>query len=107
MMPSKSKQQKKLMVWAYACKKNLTTNCPANIKQLGDSMSDKQLKDFFVVQEIRTYKEWLQEQMRDVIPPSSSEFGSGDKWDNFIFDIDDEISDDEYLKLLKKIIVNE
>lgn len=45
-MSSKSKTQKRLMSWALACKKGKAKNCPANIKKVGDSMTQKQLKDF-------------------------------------------------------------
>jgi len=46
-MPAKSKSQKQLMAWAYACKKKYVKNCPEKVMKIANSMSEKQLKDFF------------------------------------------------------------
>jgi hypothetical protein len=45
-MPSKSQSQKKLMLWALACKKGDAKNCPKHVKELADSMTIKQLEDY-------------------------------------------------------------
>lgn len=46
-MPAKSKLQKRLMSWAYACKKKYVDNCPDNVKKIGNNMNIKQLRKFF------------------------------------------------------------
>ena len=46
-MPAKSKAQKKLFTYAYACKKGYAKNCPDKVAKIGQSMSAKQLRDFF------------------------------------------------------------
>jgi hypothetical protein len=50
-MPSKSKTQRRLMGWAYSVKKagkksKKYKEAPQNIKDLADSMTKKDLKDF-------------------------------------------------------------
>lgn len=58
-MPSVSKKQRKLMGYAYACRKGYIKNCPVSIKRLGDSMKLKDLKDFAKTkeEELPVYKE--------------------------------------------------
>lgn len=46
-MPAVSQKQKRLMAWAYSCKTGKAKNCPMKVQDIGDSMSVKQLKDFF------------------------------------------------------------
>jgi len=45
-MPSKSEKQHKLMAYALSCKQGKTKKCPKNIKDIADSMSEEQLKDY-------------------------------------------------------------
>lgn len=43
---SVSKSQQRLFGWAYACKKGYIDRCPRSIRKLGQSVKDKDLKDF-------------------------------------------------------------
>lgn len=60
-MPSKSIKQRRLMGYAYACKKGYAKNCPKYIMKLADSMSLKALKDYAKTKEdnLPLYKESL------------------------------------------------
>jgi hypothetical protein len=45
-MPSTSKTQQRLFGWALACKTGESDNCPAKVKKLADSMSEKELEKY-------------------------------------------------------------
>lgn len=54
-MPATSKEQKRLMAWAFACKNKKTNNCPDNVMKLANGMTNKQLKDFFESEELEEF----------------------------------------------------
>jgi hypothetical protein len=45
-MPSTSKSQQRLFGWALACKRGTSDNCPTSVKNLADSMTDKELEKY-------------------------------------------------------------
>jgi len=46
-MPAKSKTQKQLMAWSYACKTGKAEDCPEKPTKIGKQMTKKQLRKFF------------------------------------------------------------
>jgi hypothetical protein len=45
-MPSTSKSQQRLFGWALACKRGTSDNCPVNVKNLADSMTEEELEKY-------------------------------------------------------------
>jgi hypothetical protein len=45
-MKAKSKSQRRLFGWAYACANNPKKDCPKNIKNLGKKFKDNYPEDF-------------------------------------------------------------
>ena len=61
-MPSTSKSQRRLFGWALACKRDKNKKCPKSVRELADSMTEKELEDY-----AKTSEKDLPEKVKEAI----------------------------------------
>jgi hypothetical protein len=68
-MPSTTQEQQKLFGWALACKRGESKECPANIQNLADKMTEVELEKFASSSRLpKRIKESLRECMENMDP---------------------------------------